>query len=155
MIPLLPVLPVAVVVVGHDVHEVKMLVQLGEVVASRYLLVKEFKFKLISGPKVVIVIINLCTQCYPHLFIPGADSGTKKVAHGVQPLGELPDERAEVVLVVLGVRPLEEARVLPVKVHAVEAELEAELDARVDEGLALLRVGRHRGEVSRPRGPST
>ena len=50
---------------------------------------------------------------------------------------------------------LEEGRVLPVKVHAVEAELQAELDARVDEGLALFRVGRHRREVPRSRCPST
>merc|ERR1719210_865436 len=66
----------------------------------------------------------------------------------------LGDEEGE-VLAVGGAGALEEGGVLPVEVGAVEAELQAELDDRVDEGLALRRVGRHRREVPRASGPST
>ena len=82
-----------------------------------------------------------------HLVEPAIHGPRKDQVLRVEGGAHLRDEDGE-VLSVGDAGTLEVGGVLPVEVDAVEAELFAQVDAGLDEGLALLRVGRHGREVA-------
>ena len=89
-----------------------------------------------------------------HLFVSRAHCRGEDVAQWVQPLGNLLDERAEIVSVILGVGTLEEPGVLPVKVETLEAKLLHEGDDGVNEDGAPSRISGHLGKLLRSSSPA-